>query len=162
MSPAEAHAAAQLPLIDLGSSPEGTLGALLTNIVLPAECVLFLLACRLCSLEHNCASAVADDSVVTAAAGGAPADTMAHGSQDRHDAAEDEAGAASRAHEQGFDCVEDADQPDEHVPLGDDDDSVVNGSDSGGVSPEGGAPMPTGSDRVVDEVCSWPHPGALT
>jgi hypothetical protein len=27
MSTAEAHAAAQLPLIDLGSSPEGTLGA---------------------------------------------------------------------------------------------------------------------------------------
>jgi len=39
MSPAEAHAAAQLPLIDLGSSPEGTLGALLPCIVLPAKCL---------------------------------------------------------------------------------------------------------------------------
>jgi len=39
MSPAEAHAAAQLPLIDLGSSPEGTLGALLSCVVLPAKCL---------------------------------------------------------------------------------------------------------------------------
>jgi len=86
---------------------------------------------------------------------------MAHSSQDRRDATDREAGAASPGHEQGSDSVESADQPDEHVPLGDDD-SVVNGSDSGGVSPEGAAQMPTRSDRIVDEVCSWPPLRPLT
>ena len=93
--------------------------------------------------------------MVTGAAGGAAAETMARTAQERRDATQDGAGAASIEHEKDSDTVEDADSPDEHVPLGDDDDSVVNGSDGGGAPAAAGAQMPTRSDRLVDEVRTW-------